>query len=361
MAWDALGAAVDPLKVDQQREGVAGGEQEFAYTDWRGNPFYLIGPTLQIEHLRVRKLRLRAPLNRTGIYYGPFNVPLPGNEAIISAYAHPFHLALGTARPTATDTPICRPLFAIRGPRSLEFCLASQALAVLTGIAGNTGINPVFELATQEDMVGDFHADIHADQYGRPLNDPRNVSIIASVVDLGLDGAGPSHIYKITFANGHSKKISSAIAPVVGAEYPAGWTSSAFDYTFGRVQFLQNRMYPFRNLFPVPSRSGDLLTRQPAINDDLVIVAVRTKYDLPSNPTSLVKVVTFANGASKQYPAATATVVGRRVGEATGTGAYYTALDPTQWVEFEVIVVTGEDKGDGTLAGQAIDPWPLPQ
>ena len=323
---------------------------------------------------QTRYLRLLVNLNKGSRLYGPFRLPfLPNNMAIVAAYCHPFRWEtdFGTFNPTELEDNIIRPALAIRYKDTLELMLAPIDDVEDYGgaLVGNTGIYPVVDVASARRILGDFFTDMWKDyaDKGARSDDQIKQPTILHVEDKGADADNPgNNIYDLTLNAGYTVRISMATGtqPAVDTPYPADQFESRFSYLIGQMQFRQSRMYAKRNMYPVPTISP-MPDHNQKVDDQSnpnAIASVRTEYDLPSNPTTLIKKVTLVSGHTERVAIGETTIIGKEIGEASGTASLQSTMDVSEWAEIDVIItlapqVVGD--GDETLAGMAIDPWPF--
>lgn len=325
-----------------------------------------VGP-LQ-RSLSIYKARLLLNLT-AGRLFGPMELPcVPGNAAIVGVYAHPFiwgDVDTSQQHPTAGDSYVVRPVFAIRGRDEIEVQCAMMDLSTANELTGNTGVDPLIEDISMERMVGDFF--VSETLSGAPAESQVNP---ATIMHVRNDGADPDNltthtIYTLALNMGVSKRVSIAnteAAPVVGDTYPTTYDEDRYDYDVGQYQQEQDHIYPKRNMREVENLSPEVQGNADKTDQSnpFVVVAYRRVLDFPDNPTTYVKKVTLGDGSTVKVDDSYTVVVGEELGDPTTTGSLQTAHDVGQWAAFDAFLILAPDKeGDETLSGMAVDPWPL--
>ena len=310
-------------------------------------------------------LRMRVKANMVGgNTVGPFRIPNIVNRQIIAAYAHPFHWGHEelTRDPIASDAMIVRPAFAIREGDVLE-CMLAPVTDVGTGpgaLGVGTSVAPTIDFIDMKGIAGDF-----VGPEGAPVGGEMRPCTIEHVENDGASEALPlTHTdYQLQLSSGG--RIRATVAntdtqPTVGSIWPASQESTRLDYLVNSEQQDQHRAYPKRNLWPVEDQTpkGDHDTPVGANTNPMAIVSVETDYDLPFNPTTLIKKVQLNSGQRVTRAVGTSTIIGREIGQGTGTNFDPTSQDPTEWCEFVVILTLGAYDAD-TLSGRVEDPYPF--
>lgn len=318
-------------------------------------------------HLRVDVLRVRTRLlsDDTGMapIYEDVDIPMPGDRTIVGAYAHPFVADTASTDANAADTRVVRPILAIRGKRRLSIAIPSNDAMDWPGPMGGTlEAAPILK----EDHY--LQEDIHELAPGSTINNPGRIT---DVLDRGVDPDDASHnLYRVMLNSGASVRVSTppSAAPQVDDVWPSNLESSRFSYTVGSIGRGQERLYPPRNMYHVPTQGDDPdarfgpLTEQ---DDPDTVIAIRGPVTQHPTNTQVWK-VTLNSGATVAVPydANNPLVVGKPL---TSPSAVYDlepeAIDPNEYVEFDVLLVTANDPdpdNDASLAGLShADPWSI--
>ncbi len=262
---------------------------------------------LAVEVLRVRTRLVPSDTGQLPLY-GPFEVPLPSDRALVAAYAHPFVADAITTGPDPSDARVVRPICAIRGPRSLE-------LAVPANIDGEwplamTGTIEAGPLGKQSHYLQeDMGALPVSSSHTRPQR-------IVSVRDLGANAANPTagNDYSIMMNSGNAARVGPLlVAPAPGDEYPAD--SEGDDrISVGSIGRAQEIATPRRNMYNVPVQSDPEDAASGPLDQEAnpdIVMSVRTVFDLPLNPTTEVQKVSLMSGASVVVPIGQNVVVGK--------------------------------------------------
>lgn len=332
------------------------------------------------DRTQVSILRIRAQISAVNTGFPTFSFTVPGldGRAIIAASALPFQtedVGDPAANPTVGDTNVVRPIFAIRGPDSLEMALLDNDNMGWPGAMAGTLIAPAFGEAHHyqdqeawEDNAGLIHA-----LY------PTRVTFVR---DKGVDPANPTanHTYAITLASGQTISVSLPIGtePALGSPFPPTQEVDRFPITVGTVGKNSQDAAPARNAYTVPIKGDDdgVLSgphNQEQFHD--TITAVRTVFDLPDNPSVQVKEVTLMSGANVRVALNISTIIGAPLSDPSAVLLEGIVIDPNQYWEFDVILVHQEQRaidadlvGDAaidvstavpTLNGMQVDAWPI--
>jgi hypothetical protein len=209
-------------------------------------------------------------------------------------------------------------------------------------------------------MAGDFHV-------GFPATAGTEVrpTTISHVEDEGPNATNPSsHTdYQIMLSSGGRIRVTRANtegAPVVGDVYPSTQEASRFSYEVGAEAYKQHHLYPKHNMWPVEDQTPRLDHDAPIVanNNPAAIMKVDIIQDLPYNPSSYIKRVTLVSGQTVTCAVSTQTVIGREIGQSTGTDFSETGQDPLVWCEF-MAVLTLAKYDEGTVGGFIEDPYPF--
>lgn len=335
-------------------------------------------------HLAVSILRLRARIvpSETGqLPSYSFDVPLESDRALVAAYAHPFVADAVTTGPNPSDARVVRPVIAIRGPRSLEVAIPRNDSGdwphAMDGTITDGPLSKVDHYTQEVPETAPVTS---------TLTRPQRIT---HVRNKGADPDNPtSHvILSLLLNSGVSIRVSwpeadLSAAPQAGDVYPADAE------TDGRVQVgsigrAQELATPRRNMYSVPVQGDYPAGADPLseANHPDTVMDVRLVPDLPDNPTTMVKKVTLNSGATVRVPADQDVTVGLPLDNPSLAVEDPEAVDPNEWVEFDVLLIHANYQGqpgvaldgqsdstalvvvgseDDTLAGLMHgDPWPI--
>lgn len=332
---------------------------------------------------KVAKIRLRALIDPDdcGVppLYGPFRVPGLQNHAILGAFAIPFVAANvnpSSPDPSAGDSRVIRSMFFVREPDVLEMALFDNNTGSWPGDVSGTLVDPKMDLpASIYGGVGDFQA--NAGRAGAPVTSTlsKGTRVAALRLDEEGDPSDPSGVntYTLFLNSGSAILVEVSVLdpqPEVGLSWPLDQEGNRYPYTVLDVHENQQRVYPRRNAYVIPTLSDDPAHATPVTeHKQLTVVAVQTKQNFPLDPSETVQEVTLSDGQNIVVPI-TQTVTAGMVWPADPSnpsqefdpsGFEQAALDPTKYWEFDVfLVLVQRTQTDTTLGGYAADVWPVP-
>jgi hypothetical protein len=331
------------------------------------------GLSKKVRDIEVRMMQIRFKLTAASPFYGPFSIPaaLLEDRAIMGAYAPPFAIMERSAsqpNPSAGDTNVIRPVFSVRGTRSLIMFAGNQfANANAIGAIGSNAVidAPIEKASMRFGLPGDARYDI-ASPYGAEVYDHKRHSRIVSVANRGASTTNPSShtVYEYTLNSGHTVRIelANAVSPAsVGDVYPTNQESTREDYDVGAVSRSLEATYPRQNGFAIPDLSDDFNDNRYVESDGLRIQSVKLVADYPDNPSSFLKEITFVNGTTVRKPLSQTAVVGEYLGDSTTADTPQETLATNEWHEMMVFLLLGRfpDVNSDGLSGIESDPWPI--
>lgn len=343
--------------------------------------------------------RLRARTT-VGPLLGAFRIPGLRNQAIISAYAHPFTIeALETDRgdetgghygPAADDGDIIRPELAIREKHVLELLLTRQDSNTGPGEVPGDAIAMPIESINRRHSSADFFASptpaLPDSIEGAADTDQQKGTRILHVEDQGVNATDAGlNDYQLQLNSGARIVVQAApaSAPQEGDPWPSTQEADRVNVNVNETLLGWNRMYPKRNVYPVPDLSalGDHNQPDNEQHNPNIIAAVQ-EIDDPDNPGTTIKRVTLVSGSTVTVSEDTTTVPGEALEGYGETGIDESdfaqeTLDIGEWVEFDIILVTKQvqphegsavvstdltvrvEDDEQSLAGWAPDVWPF--
>lgn len=320
-------------------------------------------------HLRVDVLRVRARLlsDDTGAVpiYEDIDIPMPASRAIVAAYAHPFVADAVTTDAVVGDSNVVRPICAVRGKRRISLAIPDNDTADWPGAMGGT-----LETAPIGAEAHYQREDVHELAPNSVINHPAR---IANVKDKGVDPDNAlNNIYSLLLNSGVSVSVSLVTGgqPSADDTWPLTIEANRVSYTVGSIGRGQERLYPPRNMYHVPTQGDDPDARFGPLTEqdspDTVIHIRGPVADLPLNPNDQVLKVTLNSGATVKVPydGNSPLVIGKPL---TNPSAIVDqepeAIDPNEYAEFDVLIVTANDNdpdNDAALAGLShADPWAI--
>jgi len=332
---------------------------------------------LQVSLLRMRvRVSPPDPSAATIPLFEDIKIPNLTGRAIVGAYAHPFSVDVidpSNPDPDPSDSRIVRPIFAIRSRDTVSmYLLYVDSPGDWPGtVPGSLEDRNVIPTSTRWGGAYDFIADKDAAapvgaSYLRPY-----IVVYVDTVETG-DPSDPSAVntYTLTFANGASALVDVNVLadqPAVGSPWPLDVESTRFNHQVLDTHVDQAVAYPRRNAYIVENLSDDPQHNERAIRQGAspyTVVDVLETQDT-DNPSVTIQRVSLANGATVTLPVGVTQVVGKEydpsgVDPSAGdpSGLSQEALNPSDWWEFAVLLVTSADViEDDSLAGFAPDPW----
>ncbi len=319
----------------------------------------------------VLVLRVRALIaGETGDM--PFwdSIEIPGlhDRSITMAGAIPFCTASPVAsdgQPSEGDTRVVRPVVSVRGPKTIAIGLPANEDFGFVGRL--TGSDPLVSF----DKFG--HRNIYFQEDYVAISDQSpsanlTPTRVASIKDLGEDPDNSgSQLVRITLESGVSVKASieggtgGSTWPVIGQPWPPDSESEKYSWTVHEITYENVGLVPSRNCYIVPTLDDAPQSILGPIEEHLHPNTVMDYHDTTVKGGGSVRRVTLNSGATITREVTDNITIGEILDIATGeqTIPDQESIDPSEWWEFDVVLVTVPDQGDGSLGGVAPDVWPV--